>query len=74
MRNRAAIRSLEETRKGQLEIAQERNEIKANVQKLEKEVEKQLQIIQVHEQQEATLLKVPHCWPAERKYVNLIKG
>jgi hypothetical protein len=29
--NRAAIRSLEETRKGQLEIAQERNEIKANV-------------------------------------------
>jgi hypothetical protein len=27
------------------------------VQKLEKEVEKQLQIIQVHEQQEATLLK-----------------
>jgi hypothetical protein len=44
------------------------------VQKLEKEVEKQLQIIQVHEQQEATLLKVPHCWPAERKYVNIIKG
>ncbi|CAK9224132.1 unnamed protein product [Sphagnum troendelagicum] len=50
-------RSLEETRKGQLEIAQERNEIKANVQKLEKEVEKQLRIIQVHEQQEATLLQ-----------------
>jgi hypothetical protein len=44
------------------------------VQKLEKEVEKQLRIIRVHEQQEATLLKVPHCGPAERKYVNLIKG
>ncbi len=44
------------------------------MQKLEKEVEKQLRIIQVYEQQEATLLKVPRCWPAERKYVNLIKG
>jgi hypothetical protein len=43
------------------------------MQKLEKEVEKQLYIIQVHEQQEVTLLKVLHYLASKkRKYVNLI--